>query len=251
VPEATAFPATRPGPLRRAAAGAWHVPAGFAFLLRRPRLWPLALFPLALAAVLITGGLVLGLYVLAPVDAAVAPAPGRVPAWLGLAITLALGAATMAAGAILGLAAALALASPVLDRLSRRVESLVRGAPAPDAGRGLLADVVQSLRGTLYFLVAAPGVAVLCFIPVVGPVAGAFWGAHALALQQTDGPLSRRGLDFRARREWNRRWRAESLGFGLAGLVALLVPLANFLLAPALAVGATLLVLELEEGLTP
>ena len=40
-----------------------------------------------------------------------------------------------------------------------------------------------------------------------------------------------------------------SLGFGLAGMVTLVVPFANFLLAPALAVGGTLLVLELEEDL--
>ncbi len=46
---------------------------------------------------------------------------------------------------------------------------------------------------------------------------------------------------------WHRRYRAESLGFGLAGLVILFLPLANLLLVPALAVGATRLVLELQE----
>ena len=34
---------------RRLAAGAWHVLAGFAFLARRPALWPLALLPAAIA----------------------------------------------------------------------------------------------------------------------------------------------------------------------------------------------------------
>jgi uncharacterized protein involved in cysteine biosynthesis len=41
---------------------------------------------------------------------------------------------------------------------------------------------------------------------------------------------------------------AESIGFGLAGLVTLLVPLAILLIGPALAAGGTLLVLEFEEG---
>jgi uncharacterized protein involved in cysteine biosynthesis len=83
----------------------------------------------------------------------------------------------------------------------------------------------------------------------VGPVAGTIWGAHALAFQQTDVPLARRGRDFRSRRAWHRRYRAESIGFGLAGLVTLIVPLANLLIGPALAVGGTLLVIEFEEGL--
>ena len=39
---AASSPSLRPGLLRRAAAGAWEVPAGFWFLARNPRLWPLA-----------------------------------------------------------------------------------------------------------------------------------------------------------------------------------------------------------------
>jgi uncharacterized protein involved in cysteine biosynthesis len=56
-------------------------------------------------------------------------------------------------------------------------------------------------------------------------------------------------MGFGARRAWHRKWRAESLGFGLLGLMTLIVPFANLVLAPALAVGGTLLVLELEEDL--
>ncbi len=239
----------RPGALRRTAAGAWHVVGGFAFLLRRPTLWPLALLPAALATALIGGGLLLGLFALSTVDAALAPGHGRFPEWLAFVVTLALWAATLAAGAILGLALALALAAPLLDRLSRQVEALLRGAP-PDAVRGLRWEFVQALRGGLYFLVAAPAVFVLGLVPIVGPVVAAAWGAHALALSETDGPLSRRGLDFKGRRAWHGRWRPESLGFGFAGLVTMTVPVANLLLAPVLAVGATLLVLEIEEGLS-
>ena len=35
-------PPPRPGLVRRVAAGAWYVPAGFAVIVRHPRLWPLA-----------------------------------------------------------------------------------------------------------------------------------------------------------------------------------------------------------------
>jgi uncharacterized protein involved in cysteine biosynthesis len=63
----------------------------------------------------------------------------------------------------------------------------------------------------------------------------------------TDPALTRRGATFRDKRAWHRRWLPESQGFGLAGMVGLLVPFANLLLAPALVAGATLLVVELED----
>src|SRR5438046_4190088 len=52
----------RPGIFRRAAAGAWHVPAGFVFLARTPPLWPLAILPAVLAVACVVGGLFLGAY---------------------------------------------------------------------------------------------------------------------------------------------------------------------------------------------
>jgi len=238
----------RPGVLRRAADGAWHVIAGFLFLARRPRLWPLAVLPALLSGLLLIGGLLLGALALTRVDAALAPAPGRLPEWLAVLLTMALWLGTLAAGAFFGLVAALALSTPLLDMLSQRVEAIVRGTEVA-ANPGARWELLHALRGIAYLAVAAPVVFLLGLIPIIGPLVSVSWAAYVLALQQTDGPLARRGLPFSARRGWHRRWRAESLGFGLASLVTLLVPLADLLLTPALAVGATLLVLELEEGL--
>jgi CysZ protein len=237
----------RPGRLRRAAAGAWHVPAGLTFLLGRPRLWALAALPAALALAFLVGGLGLGIVAIPWVEGALAPSRERVPDWVGFPITLGLWAGTIGAGMALGLGVALLFSAPILDRLSQRVELLTTGRTRA-AGRGLRWEILESLRGAFYFLAAAPGVLLLALVPLVGPVLGGLWGAFALSFQLTDGPLARRGLDFRSRRRWHRRWRAESEGFGLAGLLALLVPLANLLLSPALVVGATRLVLELEQG---
>jgi uncharacterized protein involved in cysteine biosynthesis len=171
-----------------------------------------------------------------------------VTAGVGIVLYLALLAGTLAAGVITGLAVALLLAAPVLERLSHKVEAYVRvDVIEPDGGWRW--ELLQSFKGALFLLAAAPLVLVLSLIPLVGPPLGLLWGAYALALQQTDVPLARRGMAFGARRAWHRKWRAESLGFGLAGLVTLVVPFANLLLAPALAVGGTLLVLELEEDL--
>lgn len=251
-------PAAAPGPLGaarrprskvlRAGAGAWHVIAGFVFLLRRPRLWPLAALPTALAVVCILGGFFVALFAIPWLEQALLPERGKVNAGLSIILYMALLVGTLAAGVIFGLAVAMLLAAPVLERLSHKVEAYVRVDVIEPEG-GWKWEVLQSFKGSFYFLAAAPGVLLLSLIPLVGPPLAILWGAHALALQQTDVPLARRGMGFGARRAWHQKWRAESLGFGLAGLVTLLVPLANFLLAPALAVGGTLLVLELEEDL--
>ncbi len=240
----------RPGPLRRAAAGAWHVAAGFGFLLRRPRLWPLALLPAFLTLVSLVAGLLLALYSIHWFEQVLVPGPDRIPVAVGFVLTLLVWFAVLSSGLVLGLAVALLLSAPALEALSRRVDAMVRGEPA-SLPRGLGWELVQSFKGTLYFLAAAPGVFLLSLVPVVGPVLAALWGAWALSFQETDAALTRRGLAFAARRAWHRTWRPESLGFGLAGLVALLVPFANLLVTPALAVGGTLLVLELEDELVP
>jgi CysZ protein len=242
-------PARPPGSVvRRAAAGAWHVIAGFTFLLKRPRLWPLAALPALTAAVCIFGGVFLGLFAIPWLEQSLLPGGGKVTGLGSLVLTLAVWVGALVAGAVTGLAVAMLLAAPILELLSRKVESYVRVDVLEPEG-GWKWELAQSFKGSLYFVGAAPGVLLLSLIPVIGPPLGMLWGAHALALQQTDVPLARRGMGFGARRAWHRKWRPESLGFGLLGLVTLIIPLANFLLAPALAVGGTLLVLELEEDL--
>jgi CysZ protein len=239
-------PAERPGRIRRAAAGAWHVPAAMFFLVRHVRLWPLAALPAALCAVFFVLGLFFGVFSLRAIEELLAPHPGSIPGWMAFGVTLALWIGTLAAGVIAGLALALLLSAPVLDALSRRVERLVRGS-VPEGSRGLRWEIVQSLKGSLFLVAAAPLVFVLGLVPVAGPLLGFVWGAYVLAYQETDSPLTRRGLDFARRRHWHRAWRWESLGFGLAGMAVLVVPFANLLLAPALTVGGTRLVLEIED----
>jgi uncharacterized protein involved in cysteine biosynthesis len=203
-----------------------------------------------LAAACLVGGLLGAVYSIHWVEAVLVPSPEKVGTGLGFVITMIVYLGTIASGLVIGLATALLLSAPVLERLSRTVDALVRGEPMEES-RGLKWELAQSFRGTLYFLAAAPVVFILDLVPLVGPPLALLWGAHALAFQQTDATLARRGLDFAARRAWHRYWRLESLGFGITGLLTLIVPLANLLVAPALAVGGTLLVLELEDQLIP
>ena len=66
-----------------------------------------------------------------------------------------------------------------------------------------------------------------------------------MAFQNTDAVLLRRGLDFQGRRAFHRRFRPETVGFGVAAV--LLFPLMNILAVPAFVVGATRLVNDLES----
>ena len=235
--------------MRRAGAGAWHVLAGFGFLIRRPKLWPLAILPALIALVCLAGGVLLAVYSVGWIENAVLPAQERLTT-IGFLLTITMYVGTILAGLVLGLAVALLLSAPALEALSSRVDALVRGG-AVDRSRGWKWEMKQAFRGTLYFLVAAPGVFLLTLVPLVGPPLAMLWGSYALAFQQTDAALARRGLSFAERRAWHAFWKPESMGFGLAGLITLIVPFANFLIGPALAVGGTLLVLELEDQLIP
>lgn len=231
--------------LARAIAGAWRLPRGVAFLFFNPSLWPMVLLPALVAGALVVGGLFFGAWVEPWVEGLLLP-EDPIPLWLELPTRFLVWMATLSAAAALGLGVALILLSPILERLSRQVERIVRGT-ADDRGSGLAWEIKESLRGAFYFIAAAPGIFLLAFVPIAGPALALLWAGFALAFQFSDPPLTRRGLGFREKRAWHRRYRAEAVGFGLAGLLAFLIPLADLLVAPALAAGATLLVVDLED----
>lgn len=233
------------GPLARLLVGAWQVPAGFLLLARTPALWPLTVLPAFLALLFLAGGLVLGL-VLGPLVADhLGPDPAHAPLWAVGGAAFLLRLATVAASMTFGFGLAMALTAPLIEQISRRVEAKVAG-QVLDRGLGMRFEMREAARAAAYFLVMAALAFAIGLIPFVGPVLAALWAAYALSFQLTDPPLARRGLSFREKRAWHRTHRAESEGFGLAGLVLLLVPFANLLLGPAMAAGGALLVHRVE-----
>jgi CysZ protein len=240
VPPANVEPAAapRPGALRRFAAGAWHVPGGAIFLLRRPRLWLLAAVPALLGVAGLVAGLILGVYGVRGVETTIGAHRPRLPDLLDLVAVLGLWAGTLASGVLGALAMVLLLSAPLLDWLGRRAESPA-ATSAPTS-----AETLRAFRHAFYLLPAVPIAFLLSLIPFAGPpLAGAFI-ALVLAFQLTAPALARRGRDARAMRLWHGQWRAEVMGFGIAAIV--LLPFISPILAPALATGAALLVHEIE-----
>jgi uncharacterized protein involved in cysteine biosynthesis len=235
----------RPGRVRRVAAGAWHLPAGLLCLVRHARLWPAAAFPTLLGALLFLGGLFLGIFALGAVERALAPTPGRVPAWLALATTLGLWTTTVLMGLLIALALTLLISAPLLDRLARRRGSM-SAEPAERSAR-LRWDLSECFRGPLWFVAFLPLIALVGLLPVVGPLVAFVVAGAVLGRQTLEAALARLGYAVDVRRAWHREWRWESLGFGLAGLVTLVVFGLDFFLAPALALGAQRLVAEIEQ----
>jgi uncharacterized protein involved in cysteine biosynthesis len=239
------LPEARPGPFRRVAAGAWHVPAGLFFLVRHARLWPAAALPVLLGGLLAVGGLFLGVFALGGAERALAPVPGRFPAWLTLGMTLGLWMTTMLVGLVGSLAVTQLVSAPFLDRLVRRSDGWY--GEGADPGSSPRWDLSECFRGPLWFTASLPAILLLGLVPLLGPILALGVGGFLLGRQSLEAALTRRGCAVVEREGWHSEWRLESLGFGLAGLVALAVPAVNAMVAPAVALGAARLVDETCE----
>jgi hypothetical protein len=242
-------PIARPSWLRRFAAGAWHVPGGALWLLRHPRLWPLGLLPAVLGLAGLGGGLLLGVYGVPRVEAAIAAHRPHLdlPDLVDLAAVIGLWVGTLGTGVLAALALVMLLCAPLLERLGRRAEALAGGTPPARWPRWR--EVLLTYARALPLVGAVPAAFVLSLLPFLGPLIAGLVLARVTAAQQTAPALALRGHARGARRAWHHDWRPESLGFGVTAL--LLLPLAAPLLVPGLAVGAALLVYEIEGDAPP
>jgi hypothetical protein len=241
--EAQAIELRRPGRLRRVAAGAYHVPAGCILLLRHVRLWPLAALPTLVCGAALGGGLALGIYALYSVEQTFGLGAGSLSRNLRLAATIALWSATLLGAVIAALAAALAVCSPLLDRLASnvlRIDATEPSALAPSGWR-----FGWPLLVGLLLVLAAPLIAVVGVLPWAGPVLQLLAAGLVLGALATELPLSRLEHDLPARRRWHRAWCWETFGLGLGAV--LLLPLLSVLAAAGTVVGAARLVLEIED----
>ena len=209
------------------AQGVASLPVALGELWRNPQLWPRALVPIALFALLFGACVALGLVVVRPWLEARLPDPTTTLARVGIT---AAGYGIAVLVAVVGWFASFALApplsAPALESLVRHVEARA-GAPyrAPLGFFAELACGFRSLLGAV--LVAVPSFLVLWLIELVLPVLtpltftlGSMLSSLLLAWGLFDYPLTLQGVGFRARLTLVRENFACVLGFGLAFALA-------------------------------
>ena len=142
------------------------------------------------------------------------------------------------------------IAAPFNGVLSARVEQQLRGS-APDSGRGLMGEafaaITSELRKFLYFLLLVALGVVVTIIPVLNLVSPAVWiliTIWMLGLEYIAYPMENRGIEFRQVREMARANRASAMGFGVAVMLVMMIPVLNLVVMPAAVAGATAMWVE-------
>ncbi len=145
------------------------------------------------------------------------------------------------------------IASPFNGLLAEAVEYRLSGRELPVLSPGrLFRQVGEALASELkklgYILIRIVPLLVLFWIPVLGPLLWAGFSAWMLAISYVDYPLANHGLSFPAQRALlgERRWLC--LGFGLAVMATMAIPVINFMVMPCAVAGATALCLEHFPG---
>lgn len=141
------------------------------------------------------------------------------------------------------------IAAPFNGFLAEKVEVVARGRDdfPPFSWNELLAmmprTIGRELRKLAYFLPRAIPLLILTFVPVLNLIAAPLWilfGIWMMAVQYIDYPADNNKLGWDDMLAWLREKRWQSLGFGGAVYVALLIPFVNILVMPAAVAGATL-----------
>jgi CysZ protein len=263
-----------PQPLAQSAVGRLFQGIGYPFValpfLRQHRLWPLAVVPIIVNIVLFVVVLALLVWLVAPwlasAGAALTPA-ATTGVWAAIAgffaklltvlLWVIVPVAILVVGAFFIVMVGQAVASPFLDVLSEKVESIVlgRAPPAGGVGRALrsvlvaIADIVWTV---IFWLAVNVPLLLINLIPLLGSAANAVLSLCFTALllsQEFVGlSLARRLVSYPNR--WRVIWanRAVALGFGVSTMLLLIVPGLNLVLLPLAAVGGTLLYCDLEAA---
>lgn len=142
------------------------------------------------------------------------------------------------------------IAAPFNGFLAEAVEQHLTGniINSDPGWSAIAAEVGRSIRSEIrklgYTLVRAVPILILLWVPVVNAAASIVWigfGAWLLTIQYADYPMANHGISFPEQRSLLAKRRLLSLGFGGAIMVALVIPVLNFLVIPASVAGATAL----------
>lgn len=218
-------------------------------LLWRPRVRIFMLVPLAISAVVFTGGIWLAWHWIGGLTEQMMQHIPQWMAWLRYLVwplfaLLALVFVFFGFNLVANLAGA-----PFNGWLAEAVEMHLTGSTQtpPMTWQQLPAEIGAILRGELrkllYIALWSIPLLLLLFIPVLGPALWFLWGAWTFACNYADYPMGNHGMKFPEQRRLLAGRRALAMGFGIASLLLTLVPLLNFFAMPASVAGMTALYL--------
>jgi CysZ protein len=229
---------------------------GIGFLGGNRDLWGTAILPVLINAVVFVGGLITYIVFFPDILHWLVDYPQAWWQWIVYVLAILLLVAVAALVIVFGFTLiGCVIAAPFLDTLSEKVERKEGWTAEPAGVRQSLRDIFGSMRfalmvlalfaisqGLLLLLLLLPGLGAVAY-GVLAPLLGGFF----FALEFFNLPLARRRLSAGAQIRYALDNLGYTVGFGVAVFFTTLVPLLNFLLLPAAAVGATLLVRELEK----
>jgi CysZ protein len=157
---------------------------------------------------------------------------------------------------VLYVACCLLATAPFAGILSERAERAATGQPLPvntwgQAAALALRGIAHSMLAVLlYLLIAVPLFLLHWIVPVLAPfiwVASIIQTGLFFAFDAFNEPMHRRGNSFGKKWSFISAHLAESLGFGVAVALLMMVPFLSIIVTPVAIVGGTLLFLELER----
>lgn len=230
---------------------------GFRFLLRHPRLWPLAALPFLLCAALYVLVIWLGWsWIGGWIEGALVEREGWWWRWLGYLLYVVFWLVVLAVSVLAYVPIAAIVASPFNDLLSEKTEKLYQGIELDEPFSikllirslrvGLVGEIKRSLTLAVLLLFALS----LNLIPGIGQVAAMVastgFTIYYLSLEFTSFSMDRRLYTWERKRAFLKRFRARSVGFGAAMFLILMVPLVNAFFIPISAVAGTMLFCDTE-----
>ncbi|MBG7601071.1 MAG: sulfate transporter CysZ [Gammaproteobacteria bacterium] len=138
------------------------------------------------------------------------------------------------------------IGAPFNDLLAERVEIHLTG-EKPEQRLTLMKSIAPAIGSELvkitYFLTRGLPLLLLFLIPGVNIIAPFVWGAFAvwmLANEYAEYPMGNNEIYFKQQRQFLKRRRLTSMGFGGGVMLMMMIPIVNFMIMPAAVAGATL-----------
>lgn len=242
----------RPGVLKDFFTGIGFVGRGFALWRTAPGLMLLGMVPaLIVGAIFLAGIIALGLN-LEIIATAVTPFANDWDEPFRTGIRFVAGIAFLIVAILLVIntftTVTLIVGEAFYHRIWQHVESQFGEMPQDEPlgfWRAFGRSIVDALKMIFPTLLIGVGLFVVGFVPVVGAITsavfGAFIGGWLLAVELTALPFDGRGKPLRERRRVLGTGRPLAVGFGLATYLLFLIPLGAIVVMPAAVAGATLM----------